>query len=290
MPTLPAFLESEIGRLPAAGCPIHVIPAPLEASVSYGGGAALGPGAILAASQQLETLDGPYAPAGRGIHTADPVDCSGPVEEVLARIETAVAASLDSGAVPVVLGGEHTVTLGALRAVRKALGPVGVVQFDAHADLRQEYEGSPLSHACVMRRALDLGLPLFQAGVRCFCQEEAELRDGLGIPRVDGPDLPLTPPAAPLLPADFPENIYVTFDVDGLDCSLMPATGTPAPGGLFWHQAMWMLSSAAKGRRIVGCDVVELAPVAGLHACDFTAAQLTYRLMGLALAAGGRDK
>lgn len=278
---LPAFLESEIGRLPAEGCRFHVIPAPLETSVSYGGGAARGPRAILEASQQLEILCGEAMPGRAGIHTARAVDCSGGAEAVLARIQAATARALGLGAVPVLLGGEHTVTLGALRAVREACGRVGVVQFDAHADLRDAYEGSPLSHACVMRRALDLGLPLFQIGVRCLCPEEAALRRELGIPGLDGADLP--PGPGPLLPDDFPRDIYVTFDVDGLDASLMPATGTPAPGGLFWREAMQLLASAARGRRIVGFDVVELAPIPGLHACDFTAAELAHRLMALCL-------
>ena len=283
-PVTPGFLEEEIGRPAARGSRIHVIPAPFEASVSYGGGTARGPAAILAASNQLELWDGQGTPADAGIHTRPAIDCCGPAEAVLARIETAVAETLEAGAVPVLLGGEHTVTLGALAALRRTLGPAepfGVVQFDAHADLRDAYQGSRLSHACVMRRALDLGLPLFQIGVRALCRDEHDLREALAIGRMDGPDLPLVPPAAPVLPPDFPARRYVTVDVDGRDPALMPSTGTPVPGGLFWHQAMWLLDNIARSRTIVGCDVVELAPAPGQHGPDFAAARLTYALMGL---------
>jgi agmatinase len=283
-PVTPGFLEEEIGRPAARGSRIHVIPAPFEASVSYGGGTARGPAAILAASNQLELWDGQGVPADAGIHTRPAVDCSGPAEAVLTRIEAAVTETLEAGAVPVLLGGEHTVTLGALAALHRALGPAepfGVVQFDAHADLRDAYQGSRLSHACVMRRALDLGLPLFQIGVRALCRDEHDLREALAVGRIDGPDLPLAPPRASVLPPDFPARIYVTFDVDGLDPALMPSTGTPVPGGLFWHQAMWLLDDIARGRTLVGCDVTELAPAPGQHGPDFTAARLAYALMGL---------
>ncbi|MBU1002620.1 MAG: agmatinase [Proteobacteria bacterium] len=276
----PLFLKDEIGDMPAAASLFHVIPVPWEATVSYGGGTALGPAAILGASSQLEVWDGHSIPAEKGIHTTAPVDCSGNPEAVLERIERATAAALAAHAVPVLLGGEHTVTLGALRALAAA-GPLGVIQFDAHADLRDTYEESPYSHACVMHRALDLGLPLFQIGIRSLSPAEVKLRRELSVPGIDGPDLPLAPPREPLLPSDFPDNVYVTFDVDGLDPSLMPATGTPEPGGLFWHQAMWLLEAIARERNIVGFDVVELAPIASLHSPQFICARLTYNLMGM---------
>lgn len=281
LPPLPLFLEEEIGAVPAEKSLFHVIPVPWEATVSYGGGTADGPEAILAASSQLELWDGAGIPADHGIHTTAPVDCTGEPEDVLACIEAATATALTAGAVPVLLGGEHTVTLGALRALAERDRPVGVIQFDAHADLRDTYEDSPYSHACVMHRALDLGLPLYQIGIRSLSPAEVRLRRELSIPGIDGADLPLAPPAGPILPADFPEEVYVTFDVDGLDPSLMPATGTPEPGGLFWHQAMWLLTAIAAERRIVGFDLVELAPVAGLHAPQFICARLAYNLMGL---------
>ena len=173
------FLQSEGPNAAPVGAAFHVIPAPLEASVSYGGGTSDGPEAIILASDQLETWDGVSIPFDAGIHTAQAVECYPNVETALEGIEAAVSVALSCGARPILLGGEHTVTLGALRALKKDVGPFGVVQFDAHADLRDSYEGSQLSHACVMRRAMDdLGLPVFQIGVRALCGEEIALRSG----------------------------------------------------------------------------------------------------------------
>lgn len=275
------FMEYELGELKPEGELFRVIPVPWEHTVSYGRGTGDGPAAILEASDQLEIWDGFSIPAQEGIGTAGVVDCTGAPEEVLLRIQTAVDEAARAGSIPVVLGGEHTVTLGALRAMQHVHGEIGVVQFDAHADLRDEYEETAYSHACVMRRALELGLPLWQIGVRSLSPAEVSLRAERRIPFLDGPELPLVPTALPSIPDSLPEKVYVTFDVDGLDASLMPATGTPEPGGLFWHQAMWLLSLVAGGRTIVGFDVVELAPIAGMHAPDFTAARLVYNIMGM---------
>ena len=175
------FLASEYAPARPEDAAFHIIPAPLERSVSYGGGAARGPAALLDASRQLEAWESGLAPGESGFYTAPPVDCAGPVEGVLARIEAATRRALDCKAVPVLLGGEHTVSLGALRALarqaREKKEPFGIVQFDAHADLRPEYEGDPYSHACVMHRAVaDLGLPLVQFAVRDMSREEAEVR------------------------------------------------------------------------------------------------------------------
>ena len=202
---------------------------PLESSVSYGAGTANGPAAIIEASTQLELLNGGKVPAEAGIHTGDPVDCSGPVTKILDRIEDAVAYALECEAMPLVLGGEHTVTLGALRAMKQHRR-IGVVQFDAHADLRNTFDGSPYSHACVMRRAVeDLGLPLFQIGVRALCEEEEAYRKAADIPHLNARELFLKGIPGKLLPPDFPDRIYVTFDVDGFDPSVIRATGTRFP-------------------------------------------------------------
>ncbi len=281
------FLQSEGPNAAPVGAAFHVIPAPLEATVSYGGGTAGGPAAILNASDQLETWDGVSIPFDAGIHTAPTVDCHSGIESALENIEATVGVALSCGARPIVLGGEHTVTLGALRALKKDVGLFGVVQFDAHADLRDSYEGTPFSHACVMRRALDdLGLPLFQIGVRALCGEEIAVRRQREVSYLDARDLYLNGiPEAPL-PEDFPDKIYITFDLDGLDPSVIRATGTPVPGGIFWHDALTLLERVIRGREVLGADVVELAPAPGDHASDFAAAQLTYCIMGMMLRHG----
>jgi agmatinase len=159
----------------------------------------------------------------------------------------------------------------------------GVVQVDAHADLRDTYEGTPYSHACVMRRVVELDIPIFQIGVRNLCQEEVAFRSSRHISCLDAREIDRDGMPDPLLPSDFPRNVYLTFDVDGFDAALMPATGTPEPGGLSWWQAITVIEQVvAEGRRILGVDVVELAPLANMRAPDYVAAKLTYALMGFA--------
>jgi len=268
------FLESEIPDLPAEECLFHIIPAPYEKTVSYGQGTAQGPGAILEASYQLEAYDGISCPCERGIHTREP-------KHSLESIEHEVSDVLRLGKLPVILGGEHTVTAAALKALKDSGEEFGIVQFDAHADLRDTYEGEKLSHACVMRRAVDMDIPLFQIGVRSLSVPEVKLRAELGIPYVDGYQIGRHGIPENLLPEGFPEKVYVTFDVDGLDPSIMPSTGTPEPGGLNWFQAMECLEKIVRNKVVIGFDAVELAPIKNLHAPDFLVARLIYNFMGL---------
>ncbi|MBQ1539764.1 MAG: agmatinase [Desulfovibrio sp.] len=277
------FLESEYPQEKPELAGFHIIPVPLERTVSYGAGARLGPQAILDASFQLEDWDGTSRPGELGFHTQAPVDCEGSVEAVLERIAERVRQALAWGACPVVLGGEHTVTYGPVTALCEQDRDFGIVHVDAHCDLRAEYEGDPFSHACVLRRIEDdFGLPLAQFATRDYCREERDYRESRGILHWDAATLARGGLPAMPLPASFPRRLYVTFDVDGFDSSLMPATGTPSPGGLFWHDALRLLEACAAEREIIGFDVVELAPIQGLHHADFTAAKLVHALMGLA--------
>ncbi len=277
------FLSSEVPPRPADQARFHVIPVPYEATVSYAGGTANGPEAILDASDQLELYDGTSYPGENGIFTQRPVDCSGAPEQVMENVRKAVLAALDAGAMPVVVGGEHSLTYGEMAALKEGYGRFGVVQFDAHADLRDSYEGSKWSHASVMRRAVkDLDLPLVQLGNRIYCREELEARKEHGVVSWDAPYLCRHGIPDNLIPEDFPRNIFITFDVDGLDPSIMPETGTPVPGGLDWYMALDLAARAMQGRRVLGFDVVELAPREGHIVSDFAAASLTYSLMGLA--------
>jgi len=261
----------------------HVIPVPFEKSVSYGKGTSGGPAAILAASHQVETFDGTSVPAEAGLCTHPAVGCeNATAEDVLGRVEEVVGSVVEAGKTPVVLGGEHTVTVGAVRALGQRFGRgFGVVQFDAHADLRDEYEGNALSHACVMRRVLDMGVTCFQIGVRSLSREEAEFRRAQAIPFLDA--APIADDGVPrkVLPEEFPESLYVTFDVDVFDPSVLPATGAPEPGGLCWYDVMALLSKVMRERKVLGADVVELAPIAGLPASDFAVAKLVYTMMGI---------
>lgn len=268
------FLESEIPDLAKEDCLFHVIPAPYEKTVSYGGGTAKGPEAILQASYQLEAYDGASCPCEHGIFTHEST-------RNLDEIETAVFEVWNAGKIPVVLGGEHTVTYGVLKALKDAGEEFGIIQFDAHADLRDTYEGDKFSHACVMHRAVEMDVPLFQIGVRSLSVPEVELRKEKNIPHLDGYEIGRNGIPENLLPNGFPEKVYVTFDVDGLDPSIMPSTGTPEPGGLDWFQAFQCLKQIVDNKTVIGCDFVELAPIEKLHAPDFLVARLIYNFMGL---------
>lgn len=285
-PQLPAFLALDVPPASPDKARFEIIPVPLEHSVSYGRGTAAGPAGLLEASLQLEAYDGEGVPAYAGIYTGPAVDCAVETAVALQQVENRVAAALAGGRVPVVLGGEHTVTLGAVRAFAARGEPFGVVQFDAHADLRDQYEENPFSHACVMRRIVELDIPVFQVGVRSLSVGEAVFRQDHAIAGYDAATLAQAPPPRLALPPDFPARIYLTFDVDVFDPAVMPGTGTPEPGGLFWYEALRLIDGVLAGRRLVGFDITELAPVPGSHISEFTAAKLVYRLMAAALRNG----
>lgn len=289
------FLASELPELAPEDCLFQVIPVPYEATVSYGGGTGKGPAAILEASSQLEVWTGEANPGAHGVFTWPEVDCTGPGNTVMDAITKATAKALEladtRNVIPVLLGGEHSITFGALRAFKERFGEFGVVQFDAHADLRDTYGGSKFSHACVMRRAMDdLGLPLFQLGIRSLSPEEVAYRSARDIPHLDARDFAakggafwLRDFSGGLLPDTFPERVYLTFDVDALDPSIMPATGTPEPGGFAWWDALALVRRCLEGRKCIGFDVNETAPLPGFTAPTFVAARLTYELMAEAM-------
>ena len=278
----PSFLELDIPPASFDDALFHILPVPMERSVSYGGGTAKGPLAILQASLQLEAFDGQNTPAESGIHTHPAVNCGADnVQDDLAAISVEVSKILDHLGVPIILGGEHTVTLGALQAFAERNERIGVVQFDAHCDLRDSYENNPLSHACVMRRVHEMGFPIMQIGIRSLSQPEDVFRKEKKIPCLDAATIYWEGIPGEILPSGFPEKIYITFDVDCFDPVIMPTTGTPEPGGLDWYHTIDLLEKISSGKNICGFDVVELAPLENLHAADFTAAKLVYTLIGI---------
>jgi agmatinase len=276
------FFESEIPVLKPEQARFHVVPVPYEKTVSYGNGTAKGPGAILEASSQLERFDGTSDPGSQGIYTWPAVDCSDAPEKVIEKIAFSVKRILEMKKLPVVLGGEHTVTWGVIKGYLDAgVKDFGVVQIDAHADLRDAYEGDKYSHASVMRRVVEAGVPLVQLGNRAFCQEEVEARRKHKVVAHDANAIVPKGISKIKLPAKFPKQVFFTVDVDGIDPSVLPATGTPVPGGLTWYQTLGLFESVARQRRIIGFDIMEFAPIEGFHAYDFAAAVLTYKLMGI---------
>lgn len=282
------FLDSELSETERGQDALfRVIPVPLERTVSYGAGTALGPAAIIEASNELERICDGVEPCAAGVFTEPPLACTGPLPEVMERLAQRTGAAVRNGRIPVTLGGEHSLSYGAVTGVARALGqPIGLVQIDAHADLRVAYQGEPHSHASVMHLLAEDGVRLAQFGARALCQQEVDSRAQYNVFFRDAEELVVGNHFAVDLPRDFPDLIYVSFDVDGLDPSQMPATGTPVPGGLGFYQAIHLVKHALKGRRCVGLDVVELAPN-GDTAWDFTAAQITYRLMAAAAQSRG---
>ena len=281
------FLDTEVPELGPDKARFHVLPVPYEKTVSYGNGTARGPSAIIAASGQLERWDGASDPGAEGIYTWPAIDCSDEPEAVLNEIASAVSRILKLKKLPVVLGGEHTVTWGVIKGYLDAgVKDFGVVQIDAHADLRDAYEGDRYSHASVMRRVVEAGVPLVQLGIRAYCEEEREARKKHKVRAFDAVDLVPSGVSKISLGKGFPKKVFFTVDVDGIDPSVLPATGTPVPGGLSWYQTLGLFESVARQRRIIGFDVMEFAPIAGFHAYDFAAAMLTYKLMGIVQRAG----
>jgi agmatinase len=250
------------------------VQAPYEGSVTYGGGAAGGPAAILEASRQVETRDEETGVLLEELaYALGPVVSPAPGERPKAyseRVGGAVRDVVAAGKVPFVLGGEHSVSIGAVRAVREAHPQAHLLSIDAHGDLRDRYDGDDHSHACVVRRLLEGG-PATVVGVRSYSADEARFA-------AETPSLKLVPARAILRdgvrPASLVEglgpSVYVTVDVDGLDPSVVPATGTPEPGGLAWWDVLELLREVFARRRVVGMDVVELAPEPALRSADFS--------------------
>lgn len=275
------FIESEGGKMESYSL-FHVLPVPYEKTVSYGTGTASGPEAIIEASQQLESFDGVSVPLEAGIFTHIAVDCSGSDSDVLAEIEDRVAEILAKGKIPVILGGEHTVSYAPIVAHKKHFGRIGVIHFDAHADLRDEMEGNKFAHGCVMRRVHELGIPLVQIGTRGYSLDENDYRKANhDIIFYDAARIYRENIFAITLPANFPDDIYISIDVDGFDPSVFPHTGTPVPGGLLWYDFFRFVDSIPANKRIRGFDVVELAPVDNSVVSDYAAAQLVYNMMGI---------
>jgi agmatinase len=262
-----------------------VIPFGLEASVSYGGGTARGPRAIIEASHQVELFDEnfwcePFREIG--IVTLEDFAIEGDVPKALDQLQGIVGEVLSQRKFPFVLGGEHSITAGAIRPFAERYPDLAILHFDAHADLRDNYHGH-YSHACALRRCLDYeSINLVSCGIRNISAEEArfleENRRRIQIFWAKDKKRWRIEEIVSHLEG---RKVYLTFDIDGFDASLMPATGTPEPGGLSWDDAIEIISEAAKACDIVGADVVELAPIKNLHACDFVAAKLVYKILSL---------
>ncbi len=281
LPEIPAELRDP------ARARFHILPVPYDRTSTWIKGADEGPAAICRASNTLEWFDiqTRSRPHTLGVATCPPIRTDAPPEVMCDLVEQAAGRILDGDRIPIVLGGEHSVSIGAIRAAARRHRNLTVLQIDAHADTRETYDGSPYNHACVMARAREVA-PIVQVGIRSLDESELEALDesrviwahDIADAHATGRDDEWIDRVCTLLS----ERVYITVDLDAFDPSIMPATGTPEPGGLTWFQVQRLLDRVTRAARVVAFDVVELCPQAGMHACDFLAAKLVYHLMALA--------
>ena len=263
---------------------VCVIPFGLEKSVSYGLGTKKGPKAIIKASHQVELFDEelliePYKRFQ--ITTLKPIKIKKKLSEGLNQLTQIIREILKKKEFPLIFGGEHSITPAIIKSFTEKYKKITILQFDAHADLRDSYEGEKFSHASAMRRCLDYkNIEIISFGIRNLSENEHKFYKL--IPNrmkifwgkdIKNWNLTLFKKLIKN------KNIYITFDLDGFDSSLMPATGTPEPGGFFWNDAVKILKIASRYSNIVGADINELAPKKNLHSCDFLAAKLAYKIL-----------
>ena len=262
---------------------VTILPAPLEYSVCYMKGTHLGPQAILNASSQMELYDEELdrCPIEVGVYTHPVLDYSG-MDHAAALHATgeAVRSILQRHQLSLTLGGEHSLSAPVIAAVREVYSDLTVVHIDAHGDLRDEYEGTKLSHACIERRVVDMGIPLLEIGIRSISPEE------MAFLKQQRPDVAIVwayqmAKGLATIPWErLGQHTYVTIDLDAIDPAEMPAVGTPEPGGLSWYQVLDLFSEICRRTTVVGMDVVELCPMPGQARADFLAARLIYKLIG----------
>ena len=282
------FLGSE-NKTSYQSAKVVILPIPYEATTTYRQGCQNGPAALLEASDQLEAYDEELERETCrevGIYTcpaiADTRHQAVSAQAMLQETTQTVTKLIEEGKWIIAVGGEHSITAGVVKAYQQALKqPFTVVQIDAHGDLRHQYEGSIYNHACVMRRIVELGLPTLAVGIRSICLEEAELIKAHQIPIIWAREMVDNTDWIEAAIARIPtEHVFITIDVDGIDPSLMPGVGTPEPGGLNWYALLQFLGRLFATRRVIGGDVMELAPLVDSVVSEFTAAKLVYKLIG----------
>ena len=263
---------------------VLIIPFGLENTVSYESGTKMGPKKIIKASHQVELFDDelkkePYKKFN--LKTLKEEKIKKNLGQALGQLTRIINKTLNLKYFPLTLGGEHSITPAIIKSFKKSYSKLTILQIDAHADLRNQYLGNKNSHACAMRRCLDFkNVNIIGIGIRNICKEEFEFvkknKDRIKI--FWSKDLSKKN-MVKIKNLVKNKNVYLTFDVDGFDSSLMPATGTPEPGGLFWNDTLDILKTIFKNSNVIGADINELAPRQNLHACDFLTAKLIYKML-----------
>ena len=260
---------------------VVVLPVPVDRTTSYVGGTRNGPHEILQASSHMELWDEETATDVHsiGIFTLPEMEFPQNTQaEVVAEIQRVASELVRRGKFPVVLGGEHAVTGPVVAAVAAVYPGLSVLQIDAHADLRDSYMGTPHSHACAMRRVLEHAR-CTQVGIRSLSIEEAQIAPSLRTTIFYDHDMRNDPNWIDSVVRSLSDTVYITIDVDGFDPAIMPATGTPEPGGLSRREGLALLRRVIESKTVVGCDVVELSPMPGHVAPNFLCAKLVYKIL-----------
>jgi len=260
---------------------VVILPIPLDRTTSYVPGTRNGPHEILVASSHMELWDEETQTDVHsiGIYTLPEMDFPfASMDEVVCEIRRVASELVNRGKFPLVVGGEHSITPAVVGAVAAKYPGVSVLQIDAHADLRESYMGTPHNHACAMRRTLEFGR-ITQVGIRSLSTEEAAAASSLQTTIFYDYNMRDDPNWMDRVVDSLTETVYITIDVDGLDPAIMPATGTPEPGGLSWYEALRLLRKVIERRQVVGCDIVELSPIPGNIAPNFLCAKLMYKIL-----------
>lgn len=260
---------------------VAVLPVSYEGTVSYGTGTGEGAMAIVDASRNMELYDEETDTEVYrvGIHTLDEMPSIDPPEKMMAALYERAREVIEAEKFMVMLGGEHSISGPVIRAHAERYHNLSVLQIDAHADLRDAYDGTPHSHASIMARVVkDLRVPAVQVGIRSISVEEARsLDEGLPTKIFWAKDIAGRTDWWDAAVDSLTDNVYLTIDIDGLDPSLVPTTGTPEPGGLGWYEVLGLIRTLAKKRRVVGMDLTEFSRVEGMDAPAFLCAKLVYK-------------
>jgi len=260
---------------------VVILPVPLDRTTSYVSGTRNGPHEILVASSHMELWDEETQTDVHsiGIYTLPEMEFPfASMDEVVCEIRRVASELVNRGKFPLVLGGEHSITPAVVGAVAAKHPGLSVLQVDAHADLRESFMGTPHNHACAMRRTLDFA-PTTQVGIRSLSPEEAAAAPGLRTTIFYDYNMRADPRWIDRVVESLTDTVYITIDVDGFDPAIMPATGTPEPGGLSWYEMLALLRAVIERRTVVGCDIVELSPMAGNVAPNFLCAKLIYKIL-----------
>ncbi len=258
-----------------------ILPVPLESTTSYVPGTRNGPREILVASSHLELWDEETNTDIHpiGIYTLPEMELPfDDMKDMMAEIGRVTTAILEHNKFPVILGGEHSITGAVVGAMAAKHAGLSVLQIDAHADLRDTYMGTRFSHACAMRRVVEYA-PATQVGIRSMSTEEAKVAASLPTRIFYDVNMRNDANWIAKVVESLGDTVYITIDVDGMDPAIMPATGTPEPGGLSWYEILSLLRAVISARKVVGCDLVELSPLPGVAAPNFLCAKLIYKIL-----------